>query len=144
MNSRKNGISIFFKSLDEIFSKQKCIEDKSKYLEARDSITEQVSQLLNIIEYNYDNHSEAQRRVNESFFTLGSLKESYFELSSIYLEKKINVGSWIKSRRDKGTDNLTDFYWLESPRKIRNIIAHNSFKPLVEINEGEVFLITFT
>lgn len=139
MNTRNNDISIIFEPLDKIFSTQRCIEDKTKYLEVRNSIIEQIYQLFNIIEDNYNNRSEAQRRVNESFLTLGSLKESYFKLSSIYLSKNINIGQWIELQRKQGADNLTDFYWLESPRKIRNILAHNSNKPVVEIKQGRIF-----
>lgn len=138
MNTQNNDISMVFEPLDKIFSTQRCIEDKTKYFEVRNSIIEQIYQLFNIIEDNYDNHLAAQRRVNESFLTIGSLKESYFKLSSIYLRKNINIGQWIVQRK-QGADNLTDFYWLESPRKIRNIIAHNSNKPVVEIKEGGIF-----
>ena len=125
-----------FVHLDEYFRKQRSVEDKKKYLNLKNTILEHAFKIENIINHEYADNRSVHRELKELFITLGILKDKYFELVSVYFEKKVNSNSWIKSKRNNKVNDLTNFYWFESARKIRNKFAHDDIEPVIDIEEG--------
>ncbi len=127
-----------FNHLDEYFKKQRSVEDRNKYSDLKTIIIEHGSKVENIINHKYNDKISVQGDLREFFITLGLLRDKYFELASIYFERKIDPIRWVKSKRDDKVKNLTNFYWFESARKIRNRYVHDDIKPVFDIEDGDV------
>ncbi|EXJ40793.1 tetratricopeptide repeat family protein [Vibrio parahaemolyticus VPTS-2010_2] len=138
MKYRFEEIEHAFAHLDDIFSKQRSIEEKRKYLEVKKVIISKLNGIKGIVGSDVSKFHDGSE-INQIFMSCSVIKDKYFELMSLYLNKKINGNRWIDSNRKGNIKKLSDFFWFESVRNVRNKIAHDMIEPVFVVKGDSLY-----